>query len=77
MLARIIPVTQPRMSDDASEKIKDALFRKRRLGRRGNLFQHGFVLVLVNTELDNRIPVFAGEIILVHALNHLIDGRLQ
>jgi hypothetical protein len=56
---------------------QSSLFRKRRLGRRRDLLQHNVVLVLVDAEFDDRIPVFAGDIVLVHALNDVIDGRLR
>ena len=56
---------------------RGSLFRKRRLGRRRDLLQHDVLLVLVDTELDDRIPVFAGDVVLVHALDDFIDGRLR
>ena len=70
-LSRVVPLER------VTSTTRGSLFRKRRLGRRRDLLQHDVVLVLVDTELDDRVPVFAGDVVLVHALDDVIDGRLR
>ena len=70
-LTRIVPLER------VTSGKRGSLFRKRRLGRRRDLLQHDVVLVLVDTKLHDRVPVFAGDVVLVHALDDVIDGRLR
>lgn len=56
--------------------LKGLLSRKRRLGGSRDVLEYKIVLMGIQPQFDDRIPVFPREIILVHSFDDLINGRL-
>lgn len=54
-----------------------SLFGQSRLCSSRNLLQNKVVFLLVDTKLDDGIPIFSREIVLVHTFYNLVDSALQ
>ena len=53
-----------------------SLPRKCRLGRGRNLLEHNIILTIADTQLNNCVPVFLGQIVFVHSLDNVLNGIL-
>ena len=53
-----------------------SLPRKCRLGRGRNLLEHNVILTIADTQLNNCVPVFLGQVIYVHSLDNVLNGIL-
>jgi hypothetical protein len=57
-------------------KRRHLLPRERRLGGSRNVLQYKIVLVAIQAQFDDRIPVFSRKVILIHTLDDFIHRGL-